>query len=96
MRKLSTIQKRENLNAVFAIDEPGNGGANHTYAVHKYGETPTILNEPLAIIQFQNGARKIPTSIHGVIDTDLRICHERKCLCINAHRRSTYVAESSC
>ncbi len=71
MRKLSTIQKRENLNAVFAIDEPGNGGANHTYAVHKYGETPTILNEPLAIIQFQNGARKIPTSIHGVIDTDL-------------------------
>ena len=71
MRKLSTIQKRENLNAVFAIDEPENGGANHTYAVHKYGETPTILNEPLAIIQFQNGARKIPTSIHGVIDTDL-------------------------
>lgn len=71
VRKLSTIQKREKLNDVYAMGEPGNGGANHTYAVHKYGETPTILNEPLAIIQFQNGARKIPSSIHGVIDTDL-------------------------
>ena len=28
MRELSTIQKRENLNKVFAADEPGKGGAN--------------------------------------------------------------------
>lgn len=71
MKKLITIQKREKLNDVFAIDEKGNGGASHTYAIHKCGETPTIENEPLAIIQFQNGARKLPGSIHGVLDTDL-------------------------
>ena len=29
MRKLNTIQKRENLNEVFAADEIGPGGANH-------------------------------------------------------------------
>ena len=31
MRKLDTIQKRENLNEIYAIDEKGNGGANHKY-----------------------------------------------------------------
>lgn len=29
MRELSTIQKREKLNRVFAADEPGAGSANH-------------------------------------------------------------------
>lgn len=71
MRQLSTIQKREKLNSVFAMDEKGNGGANHTYAIHKVGEYPEIENEPLAIIQFQNGARKSDNSIHGVLDCDL-------------------------
>lgn len=33
MRKLSTIQKREKLNTVFAADEPGVGNANHKYVV---------------------------------------------------------------
>ena len=33
VRKLSTIQKREKLNDVYAMDEPGNGGATDTYAV---------------------------------------------------------------
>lgn len=68
MRKLSTIQKRENLNEVFAIDEPGNGGANHRY------EIDCPVSEQLkasTIIQFQNGARKLPDSIHGILDTDL-------------------------
>jgi hypothetical protein len=71
MRKLSTIQKRERLNEVYAVDDKGNGGANHTYAIYKRGETPTIENESLAIIQFQNGARKLSDSTHGVLDTDL-------------------------
>lgn len=31
MKKLSTIQKREKLNDVFAVDEIGPGGANHLY-----------------------------------------------------------------
>lgn len=70
-RKLSTIQKREKLNDVYAMDDKGNGGANHTYAVHKCGETPTIENEPMVIIQFQDGARKLSGSTHGVLDTDL-------------------------
>lgn len=63
MRKLITIQKREKLNEVFAVDEKGNGGANHEYIV-MCGDDPIK-------IAFQNGARKLPDSISGVIDTDL-------------------------
>lgn len=33
IRKLDTIQKQENLNTVFAVDEKGNGNANHAYYV---------------------------------------------------------------
>ena len=33
IRKLDTIQKQENLNTVFAVDEKGNGNANHKYYV---------------------------------------------------------------
>jgi hypothetical protein len=65
MEKLSTIQKREKLNQVFACDEKGNGGAHHEYLitseegkVHEY-------------IRFQNGARKLEDSKHGILDTDL-------------------------
>ena len=62
MRKLSTIQKRENLNEVYAVDNPGNGGAHHEYGIYK-----DMLVNPVALdhekinllnIQFQNGARK--------------------------------------
>ena len=67
MRKLSTIQKRGKLNDVYAVDEKGNGGANHRYSISSASEPSVILTE----IQFQNGARKLPDSIHGVIDTDL-------------------------
>lgn len=70
-RKLSTIQKREKLNDVYAMNERGNGGANHTYAVHKCGNNAVFETEPLAVIQFQDGARKIPDSTPGVLDTDL-------------------------
>jgi len=70
MEKLSTIQKRENLNTVFVTDEKGNGGANHQYSIcmnNVQEDSPKMLN----IIQFQNGARKLPDSIHGILDTDL-------------------------
>ena len=33
MEKLSTIQKRDNLNTVFRNGEPGPGGAFHEYQV---------------------------------------------------------------
>lgn len=64
MRELSTIQKREKLNTVYAVDEAGVGGASHEYAV-KCGENCE------GRIVFQNGPRKDPNSTHGVLDTDL-------------------------
>lgn len=68
MRELSTIQKRKKLNRVFAIDEPGNGGAYHNYMV----VSDAGLMEPKQMyITFQNGARKEENSVSGVLDTDL-------------------------
>ena len=64
MRKLSTIQKRENLNTVYAIDEAGCGGASHAYRI-----TPNGGEYPSQDIQFQNGPRNSEDSIHGVLAT---------------------------
>ena len=72
MKKLSTIQKRENLNTVFATDEKGNGGAHHSYMIDLQDGNKQVP------IDFQNGARKLPDSTHGVLDTDLlEICRHR-------------------
>lgn len=68
MRKLCTIQKREKLNEVFAIDKQGNGGANHKYTVVCQEEDGVIKR---TLIEFQNGARKEVGSTTGVIDSDL-------------------------
>ena len=74
-RQLKTIQKREKLNNVFALDEKGNGGANHQYSIvsNEFNNDSYFNKEYLfeTIIQFQNGARKEKGSIHGVLDTDL-------------------------
>lgn len=69
MEKLNTIQKREKLNDIYAVDEKGNGGAYHEYDI-KYDK---FNNGYISThkIQFQNGARKEPNSIHGILDTDL-------------------------
>lgn len=67
MRELSTIQKREKLNTVSAIDERGNGNANHQYVIKR--NSPE--DDTLATIQFQDGPRSIESSVAGVIDTDL-------------------------
>lgn len=69
MRKLNTIQKREKLNIIKVIDERGNGNANHLYKVEAI--VPEDEDIPITLIQFQNGARKDPESVHGIIDTDL-------------------------
>lgn len=71
MRKLSTIQKHEKLNTVFALDDPGNGNANHAYWI-----IPNRCDEdgdeyPNQCISFQDGPRNDPDSIPGVLDTDL-------------------------
>ncbi len=79
MDKLSTIQKRENLNDVWA-GEKGVGGASHDYMIvkagcAKYDEKENTLtinpNDLLETIQFQEGARKDSNAIHGVCDSDL-------------------------
>lgn len=75
MRKLSTIQKRENLNVVYAVDERGNGNANHLYQINALTKVDGLSGECEAItdwsIQFQNGARKDENAIQGVLDGDL-------------------------
>ena len=75
MRKLSTIQKREKLNDVYAADEIGPGGANHRYIICKEGETcwcdGSNFIGVVADILLQRGPRKDKNSQHGVIDTDL-------------------------
>lgn len=71
--KLSTIQKREKLNDVYRLDNPGPGNAHHSYSVLKAGASPDDPNteDIIAMISFQKGPRKDPESQHGVIDTDL-------------------------
>jgi hypothetical protein len=68
-RKLIRIQTENNLNEVYAVDEPGVGNANHEYLVI----LPT--NEPDVVIPveiaFQHGPRNEPNSTPGVLDTDL-------------------------
>lgn len=68
MEKLNTIQKREKLNDVFSVDEKGNGGANHNYLIC---DNNNEGYDVCTTIQFQNGARKLDDSIHGILDTDL-------------------------
>lgn len=65
-RILNTIQKRENLNTIAVLDEPGSGNANHEYGIYNKAN-----GNELCKIQFQNGPRKEENSISGVIDSDL-------------------------
>lgn len=71
MEKLSTIQKRNNLNAVYRIGEPGSGGAYHEYDIYPVSSLPGDTEIPLACIEFQKGARKDPNARHGILDSDL-------------------------
>lgn len=83
MKQLNTIQKLENLNDIFAIDEPGSGGAHHLYQVCRHGtariseeaggaqEFRTRPENMLATIQMQCGPRRDGNSVHGLLDTDL-------------------------
>lgn len=71
MRELNTIQKREKLNKVYAIGEKGNGGANHQYNIVGLPIDENDMCTFQEVIHFQNGARKLPGSVSGVLDTDL-------------------------
>lgn len=81
MIKLSTIQKRENLNRVYAIDDKGPGGAHHEYEVCQDGGDKERL---LLTIQMQRGPRKDPESQHGVLDTDLLEIVRHRLQCFQA------------
>ena len=71
MKKLETIQTKEKLNEVFAVDEIGPGGANHEYHIVLNDDYDKDCANDVVIIQFQKGPRKEENSIHGVLDTDL-------------------------
>lgn len=71
MDKLSTIQKRENLNAIYRTGEPGPGGAYHDYDIYPAGCNPNTSEVAMACIEFQKGPRNDPESRHGVLDVDL-------------------------
>lgn len=63
--KLSTIQKRNNLNEVFRWRDRGPGGAWHRYLVQDPNTKGGV------VIVFQEGPRKEASSSHGVLDVDL-------------------------
>ena len=68
VEKLNTIQKREKLNDVFAMDDKGNGGAYHRYLIvaDKGLQVPKEV-----VLEFQNGARNTEGATEGIIDSDL-------------------------
>lgn len=81
MEKLVTIQKREKLNDVYAVDEKGNGGANHEYLIG----IDRGLQIPIEVkIQMQNGARKDENALHGLIDSDLLEIVRHRLQCFQA------------
>ena len=71
MEKLTTIQTRENLNDVYRDGVIGPGRAYHEYNVYMAGADVNGDAEPLIVIQFQEGPRKLEHSQHGVLDCDL-------------------------
>lgn len=70
LQRLSTIQKRERLNDVYAVDEVGPGGAYHHYMIKENDENQSPQDFHCEI-KLQKGARKEVESQHGVIDSDL-------------------------
>ena len=80
LKKLDTIQKRNNLNEVYRTDIKGPGGGYHRYFVVPYGEPCMDIVEDapdcvpasaVCVVLFQNGPRRLDTSEHGVLDSDL-------------------------
>ena len=74
--KLSTIQKRNNINEIFREGDVGPGGAYHHYIIY-HGLDPE-RDETRTDIKFQKGPRDVDGSIGGVVDqTLLEIVRDR-------------------
>ena len=71
MQKLSTIQKRNNLNEVYRCGDKGPGGAYHDYLIRSPEQSDATGDLASCRIIFQKGPRNEPTSQHGVTDQDL-------------------------
>ena len=67
MERLCTIQRRENLNAVYRADDPDPIGVHHEYFISASGSA-AVDGWP---VRFQKGPRLAPDSVPGVLDTDL-------------------------
>ena len=87
MSKLSTIQKRENLNEVHNIGDIGLGGAYHHYII--YHGLDNERDETKTEIKFQKGPRNEDNSIGGVLDTDLLEVVRHRLQCFQAGPFST-------
>ena len=72
MKQLNRIQKRNNLNTVFVMDEehPVNKG-HHEYAIVLNGTETVQAPDRVVTIKFQNGPRNVEGSVRGILDTDL-------------------------
>lgn len=70
MEKLTTIQKRENLNEVRVIDEQDTYGAYHQYNIVT-SVKEGLPHELVGTVYFQKGPRSEIDSTHGVMDGDL-------------------------
>ena len=71
-RKLSTIQKRENLNTVYAIGEVDVANTNSQYRiVRNISDNESTDNNYVGEIIFQRGARKDSYSTSGATNEDL-------------------------
>lgn len=88
MEKLITIQKREKLNDVYAVDEVGPGGANHEYIIVKSDcnveDGYVDDNKLMCGIQLQCGPRKDENATNGVIDSDLLEIVRHRLQCFQA------------
>lgn len=71
MEKLSTIQKRNNLNTVYRTGIVGPGGAYHDYSIYRADCDPEEEELPLACIEFQAGPRNEIQSREGILDSDM-------------------------
>jgi hypothetical protein len=84
--KLSTIQKRNNLNNVNRCGEVGPGNAFHQYEIIAGADD---TGESVAIINFQCGPRLAEGSVSGVLDGDLLEIVRDRLLCFQKGEYAT-------